>query len=315
MTQQERIKAIVQEAYSLTPINVELIKDADNLVYQLLTYDDRKYSVKIQRRRFKQADEKIATLCDWLEFASDRIKFDLPVPIRNHQGNFLSSIQLQESQHTVTIYNWVEGNPVSTRMTDENIAKIGSLMASLHNVSENYEGKGKGLRSYDGVWLQQARETLLSGAERVGFSSKNRENLLSGLRNIESNMDELGYTPQHFGIIHSDLHFRNMLLSGESLSVIDFDDAGFGHYLFDIGTTFNEFEDYGERYTSMVESFIQGYQSQRTIPQDWEKRVQYFKGVAAVAYAEWVFLPENEWATNKKIQFGISSLEQICELQ
>ena len=187
-------------------------------------------------------------------------------------------------------------------------------MACLHNVSEEYTGIGKGLRSYDGHWLEQASKILVSGSKRLNFSQKKRQDLILGLQKIKLSMDELGYMPSNFGIIPSDLHFSNILLNDKNLSVIDFDDAGFGHYLFDIGTTFNEFADYEQRYTSMVESFIQGYQSQRTLPQNWQKLLEYFRGVAAVAYAEWVFSPENEWVTNQKMSFGISSLKQICQL-
>ena len=305
----------------MTSIDVELLQDTDDLVYQLLSHSG-KYSLKIHRKKLKYSDEKISTLCDWLEFASNRVKFNLPTSVRNHQGNFLSRIHLEEIQYTFAIYNWVEGTPISAIMSGENIEKIGSLMACLHNVSEEYTSTGKGLRSYDSDWLKQASKILVNGAQNINFSREQREDLISGLQNIELRMDEVGYMPSNFGIIHSDLHFNNILLDGENLSAIDFDDAGFGHYLFDIGTTFNEFADYGKRYPSMVESFIQGYQSQRSLPQNWENLVEYFKGVAAVAYAEWVFSPENEWvsvrrsrAADRKMEFGISSLEQICELK
>ncbi|MDJ0632910.1 MAG: phosphotransferase [Xenococcaceae cyanobacterium MO_188.B29] len=314
MTQLELITAAIQEIYGLTLIDIELLQDTDDLVYKLLSPLEKKYSLKIHRKKLKHSDEKISTLCDWLEFASNQVKFNLPIPIRNHQGNFLSQIQIEEIQYTFTLYEWVEGIPISTSMTSENIAKIGSVMACLHNVSEEYNGRGKGMRIYDGHWLEQASKTLISGSQRLNFSQKKRQDLILGLQNIRLSMDELGYMPSNFGIIHSDLHFSNILLNDENLSVIDFDDVGFGHYLFDIGTTFNEFADYGQRYSSMVESFIQGYQSQRTLPQNWQKLLEYFRGVAAVAYAEWVFSPENEWVTNQKMSFGISSLKQICQL-
>lgn len=310
---QELIEA-VQETHKLIAIDLKLLRDTDDWIYQLRSHEPRKYALKIFRT-FKHSEQEISTLGNWLEFASSRVKFHLPVPVRNHQGNFLSYLQLQEKQYAFIVCVWVEGEPVSTIMTRENIEKIGSLTACLHDVSEAYKGTGKGLRRYDSFWLQQASKILLSGAEKVGFSSEKRKDLVSGLQKIQTSMNGLGYTPRNFGIIHSDLHFSNILLDGENLSVIDFDDAGFGHYLFDIGTTFNEFADYGNRYQSMVESFVQGYQFQRALPQDWKQLVKYFQGVAAVAYAEWVFSPENEWVIGQKIEFGISSLEQICELK
>ena len=61
-----------------------------------------------------------------------------------------------------------------------------------------------------------------------------------GLDTIKKYVFSIGYEPINFGIIHSDLHFNKILIDeAGNLAVIDFDEAGFGHYLLDAAVTFD----------------------------------------------------------------------------
>ena len=40
--------------------------------------------------------------------------------------------------------------------------------------------------------------------------------------------------PDRFGLIHSDLHLGNIMCSGDELTIIDFDDAGYGWFAHEI---------------------------------------------------------------------------------
>ena len=52
--------------------------------------------------------------------------------------------------------------------------------------------------------------------------------------------DELGGGPDTFGLIHADIHQKNYLFCDGQLRLIDFDDSGWGHYLYDFAVTLNE---------------------------------------------------------------------------
>jgi Ser/Thr protein kinase RdoA (MazF antagonist) len=46
-----------------------------------------------------------------------------------------------------------------------------------------------------------------------------------------------------FGLIHGDLRLANLLVQGDRLTVIDFDDSGFGWRLYDLATALSLTED------------------------------------------------------------------------
>ena len=63
------------------------------------------------------------------------------------------------------------------------------------------------------------RSTALSDAQRRLFSAC-RDQLMLDFTNMS-------FSPGEFGMIHSDLHLGNLMADGDSLTMIDFDDAGF----------------------------------------------------------------------------------------
>ena len=64
----------------------------------------------------------------------------------------------------------------------------------------------------------------------------------------------LGEAAEHFGLIHADLHFGNLISGPLGLGVIDFAEAAPGYFAFDLALTAGELMDYpqGEQY---IEAF------------------------------------------------------------
>lgn len=56
-------------------------------------------------------------------------------------------------------------------------------------------------------------------------------------------MERLGTSPEHFGLIHSDPNFGNILIHDARYRVIDFEVCGVGCFLMDLGVTEIEFLD------------------------------------------------------------------------
>jgi Ser/Thr protein kinase RdoA (MazF antagonist) len=53
---------------------------------------------------------------------------------------------------------------------------------------------------------------------------------------------ELGASPDVFGLIHSDLHQENYLFHRGRVRAIDFDDCGWGHFVYDLAVTLSELQ-------------------------------------------------------------------------
>ena len=302
---------VISQQYKLNLESWELLQQTDDLVYKIIDNCQQHYTVKIHRKKLSRTNDKLSDLCNWLDFLSGTVTFNFPLPLRNVNDSFQSQIQDESGIiYDFVVYRWVNGEPISKHMNQQNNQKIGALMAQLHDASSRYDKNATALPRYDEKWLRDCSNIILNGAKSIGYTKQQLNKVKHGLAEIEKYVISIGYETIDFGIIHSDLHFNNILIdSAGNLAIIDFDEVGFGHYWLDVAVTFDEFHDYDEADTT-IEQFIDGYKTVRNINFD-STTITMFRGLSATLYASWVFSPENNWVTATKLDYGKDALEQI----
>ena len=75
---------------------------------------------------------------------------------------------------------------------------------------------------------------------------------------VATRLHRFGTDASRFGLVHADLRLANVLVEGESIAVLDFDDCGFSWYLYDLACalTFNEARaDAGELIAAWVAAY------------------------------------------------------------
>lgn len=78
-------------------------------------------------------------------------------------------------------------------------------------------------------------------------------------RSLRERLAAFGNRPERFGLIHADTRLANLLVHEGTTAVIDFDDSGFGWYLYDLGTSVSFFED-DPAVPGLVAAWLEGYQ-------------------------------------------------------
>jgi Ser/Thr protein kinase RdoA (MazF antagonist) len=106
-------------------------------------------------------------------------------------------------------------------------------------------------RWQDGPSLDEAGISLLTAAEDL----------------IRTRLDQYGRGAGRFGLIHSDLRLANILMSDGTAQVIDFDDCGFGWFLYDLASALTFIED-DPQVPALVESWLGGYTEVRHLDDD-----------------------------------------------
>ncbi|MEM8721632.1 MAG: phosphotransferase [Cyanobacteria bacterium P01_G01_bin.39] len=302
---------VIYQQYKLKIESYELLQETDDLVYKIIDDCQQHYTVKIHRKKLSRTNDRLSDLCNWLDFLSETVTFYFPLPLRNVNDSFQSQIQDKSGIiYDFVVYRWVNGEPISKHMNQQNNHKIGALIAQLHNASFRYDRNATALTRYDEKWLRDYSSIILDGAKSVGYTKQQLNKVKHGLAEIEKYLISIGYETINFGIIHSDLHFNNILLDSKgNLAIIDFDEVGFAHYLLDVAVIFDEFDDYDEADT-MIEQFVEGYRTVRNMKFD-SKTIVMFRGLSATLYASWVFSPENNWVKATKLDYGKDALERI----
>jgi Ser/Thr protein kinase RdoA (MazF antagonist) len=104
-----------------------------------------------------------------------------------------------------------------------------------------------GPRPHWGDW-RQAR-----GLDRSGIQVLER-----ATRDLALKLQAYGTGPEVFGLIHADLRLANLMVDGEGLWAIDFDDCGFGWWVYDLAAALS-FIETDPRLPDLIARWSEGY--------------------------------------------------------
>ena len=122
--------------------------------------------------------------------------------------------------------------------------------------------------------------------ELEDLTQEQRQLVLDAREKILPILAAYGKNERNYGIIHADLLPENILKKGDDLCLIDFDDSGFGWYLFEIATSL--FFLLGEpNFDDVMNAFIEGYTSERVLTDEDLELLPAFFLIRGLVYLGW----------------------------
>jgi Ser/Thr protein kinase RdoA (MazF antagonist) len=153
----------------------------------------------------------------------------------------------------------------------QHFAELGAITARMHAHARRWQRPGWFTRfRWDdddafGAGPAGAPGRWGSWRDGLGVGPAEAEILRRLEARLRGRLAAFGRPPERFGLIHADTRLANLLVHDGTTAVIDFDDAGFGWYLYDLGTTVSFFED-APAVPGLVAAWIDGYQRAAAIP-------------------------------------------------
>jgi hypothetical protein len=95
---------------------------------------------------------------------------------------------------------------------------------------------------------------------------------------VRERLAHYGTGPDRFGLAHCDLRLSNLLLHHGALKVIDFDDCGFGWYMYDAAASLSFYE-----HLPQVSSLVRGLSNRVRNRKGRGRRDSYFPHAAPLA--------------------------------
>jgi Ser/Thr protein kinase RdoA (MazF antagonist) len=190
----------------------------------------------------------------------------------------------------VVHFEWLPG--VEPTPTDERLPAsfefLGAITARMHEHVLTWRrppGFKRFAWDYVGAFGADARWGRWQDGIAVGAAESEVLGRLAAV--LERRLADFGTDPARYGLIHADLRLANLLQHGTETYVIDFDDCGWGWFLYDFGAAVSFFE-HDPRVPELIDAWARGYRTIRPMTAAHESEIPTFVLMRRLLLVAWI---------------------------
>jgi Ser/Thr protein kinase RdoA (MazF antagonist) len=247
--------------------SVELLNVSENATFLVTDPDSGPSVLRVHRLGYHSEPEIISELA-WMEALRAEAGVRTPRVLPAADGRRVVTVPErggpgQAERHCVR-FEFLPGTEPGGSAADPGLsaahfAELGEITARMHRHAREWERPAWFTRfhwDYAAAFGDQARWGRWQDGIGVGPSE---HAVLSRLDTaLRDRLRAFGSGPGRYGLIHADTRLANLLVHDGAVSVIDFDDAGFSWYLYDLGTAVSFFE-HEPQVPALVDAWLRGY--------------------------------------------------------
>jgi Ser/Thr protein kinase RdoA (MazF antagonist) len=276
--------------YGLDDARVQPELYVNNAVFRVETSNGKRYALRLHRNGYNRINW-IHSELDWLYAIHQETPLCAPVPAASGEGKWLTMAQVEGLDEAVvcTLLAWIDGQPIQwNTIQAEQVRQAGAYLAQLHNFSMRFMPPPDFARprlDWEGLFGEDSPYNPGEGA--AIFTPEQREIFAQVEARVGKVMNTLGQTPATFGLIHADFIVKNFLFDGDTLCAIDFDDCGWGYYLYDLAPLLTQMK--GEpNYAAIADAYWEGYTGVRPLSNQDRSYLEVFIAARHLASCRWI---------------------------
>jgi Ser/Thr protein kinase RdoA (MazF antagonist) len=226
----------------------------------------------------------------WLAALSHEAGLPVPRPVPTLAGELQTRIATPgvPKGRIVSLMRWVDGRQRTTGLRPRHFRAWGRMVARLHAFAAGWQPPER-FQRYVWDW-----EGLLGGR---GFGCSVEELVASMPRHLQepfqivsgegrAAMEGLGKGPDAYGMVHGDMCLGNVLFKAGEVLPIDFEDCGFGYWLWDIGVALSD-QPWTEEWFRRRDAFLEGYTRVRTLSASQLRHLDLFVALDSATVVLW----------------------------
>jgi Ser/Thr protein kinase RdoA (MazF antagonist) len=238
---------------------LRLLTISENATYLAETPEGERRILRVHRPNYHTGDEIRSELA-WIEaLGNDRV-VTTPRPIPALDGRRLVDFHDGETHRYAVAFEFMSGREPDA---ESDLARwyeaLGEITARLHQHSRHWvrpAGFARKLWSFETIIGPEAHWgdwRTAPGLDAAGLATLEETQAL-----LARQTAAYGYGPEHFGLVHCDMRTANLLVDGERLGVIDFDDCGLSWYAYDFAASVS-FMEHEPFIPALMRAWVTGY--------------------------------------------------------
>ncbi|MHA2041432.1 MAG: phosphotransferase enzyme family protein [Candidatus Thorarchaeota archaeon] len=318
------------ENYGLERAELKFKSYSGNGLYQVNVPHSRKREFSVSPGRYAlrlhqpgyMSPDYIRSELEWLS-ALCKAGIDVPRPFMNVDGDWLTTVDMGydvPSQRNCTLLSWVEGRFLEKGLRPKHFKALGEVTGKLQEQSMLWK-KPKGFKrphwDWEGLFGDGFDYGFAAKDAREAIPKKHRQAFYDVLERVEEASQQLGKGKKVYGLIHADL--GNTVFRVGQARPFDFDDCGFGYWIFDLGVVLAHYIlDSESTSPKMRDALIEGYQDTSILP---ELNLEYLDLFTAARLAQLIFFyqgmalqfPQHRDEASREINHSAKYLKRILK--
>jgi Ser/Thr protein kinase RdoA (MazF antagonist) len=283
------------DAFPIEPDALELVSLSENVTYRVVDRRDGvAYALRLHRPWYHTIDELISERV-WIRALADA-GIAVQAPMRTRDGQEYASVTVPGTgeRRFAGLARWTTGRvlaevlreTVDTRIAERHFEQLGALTASIHDQAARWQPPAGFTRHrLDADGFMGSTPHWGPFWDHQSLSAAERRLMLDTRARLHEALARLEQQPSVYSVIHADMHPGNVLVDGDRLTVIDFDDAAWGWHVYDIAVAL--LHQQGPNLAAFEHAYLAGYRSVRRISEQSLKLVPMFRLVRGLAQIGW----------------------------
>jgi Ser/Thr protein kinase RdoA (MazF antagonist) len=275
-------------AYDLAEADLSFIQYFENVIYRVdapgptfrpdgdSPYIPGRYLLRIHA---VGDAESIASELTWLAALNQEAGLPVPAPVPTPDGKLLSTIFTPGMPHgrVVSLMRWLDGQKLNHGLRPKHLMALGQVVARLHEFAAGWQPPTGFQRPHwdweaqlGGSMIKHPRDELVAS-----MPPQFQEPFRAVSQEAKRVTELLGKGQDAYGLIHADLYPENVLFKAGKAYPIDFEDCGYGSWIWDIAVALCQWA-WNQDWERMRDAFRMGYDQVRTLPEAQWARLDLF---------------------------------------
>ncbi|MEM8754555.1 MAG: phosphotransferase [Pseudomonadota bacterium] len=232
---------------------------------------------------------EIASELAWIGALRAEAVAPIPAPIPLSDGGWIAGFEAAGEPRDVVAFEFMEGaEPTPDDDLSDGFRELGAISARLHAHARRWARPASFARKTWSFDTTVGRTPHWGDwRDALGLTPAGEATLGRAAAKLEADLAAFGDGPDRFGLIHADLRLANLLIEGDRIGVIDFDDCGFGWFAFDFAAAISFYET-DPQIPALQAAWVDGYRSVADLPAEVEAALPVFVMLRRLQLTAWI---------------------------
>lgn len=283
-----RVAQQVLPQYGFGPrCTLRMINLSENATF-LVEEGERSAILRVHRVGYHSRAD-IESELSWLAALREESGVATSEVIPSSEGQRVTTVVIDGEERHAVLFHVVPGiEPDDVALGTADFETLGAITARMHLHARTWQPP-RDFSRFRWDWEHTLGDRPRWGRwqDGIGVGPVEEAALGAAVEVVRERLSSYGTGADRFGLVHADLRIANLLVEGDRVTVIDFDDCGYSWFLYDFGTAVS-FIEHDPRVPDWQAAWLRGYRSVTELPTEHVAMLATFVMLRRLLLVAWM---------------------------